>query len=82
MIQLCCNFIMYKIIWNIIIYLFIFLFIWLCSIYRFEIARLEGPENLFVVEVKIGAGPIGEIFMNLSQQVNGTGIAILLILPN
>lgn len=34
---------------------------------RFVITRLESPENLFLVQIKIGAGPIGQIFTNLSQ---------------
>lgn len=39
------------------------------SLCRFVVTRLEETQNLCVVEIKISAGPIGEIFMNSSEQV-------------
>ena len=35
---------------------------------RFAITRLDDAP-LFVMEIKIGAGPIGEMFMNISEEV-------------
>ncbi|XP_078355434.1 schlafen-like protein 1 [Oculina patagonica] len=39
------------------------------SLCRFVFTRLDGSDNLFLLEIKISAGPIGEIFMNSSEQV-------------
>ena len=36
---------------------------------RFVVTRLEDSQNLCIVEIKISAGPIGEIFMNSHEQV-------------
>lgn len=39
------------------------------SLCRFVVTHLEDSQNLCIVEIKISAGPIGEIFMNSSEEV-------------
>lgn len=38
--------------------------------------HLEDSQNLCIVEIKISAGPIGEIFMNSSEEVMWINILI------
>ncbi|KAJ7352827.1 ATP binding [Desmophyllum pertusum] len=39
------------------------------SLCRFVVTRLEDFPGLSILEIKIGAGPIGEMFMNHAEQV-------------